>query len=280
MSTEAGVIAHYQSDGLESALLGVLRDAGVDMETLTAADLAPVDEFHVGGLEASEALVAEIQRLRPGAVIGSLLDIGCGVGGPARFFAERLGCQVTGIDLTPGFVAAAVGLTERVGLTEQLTFHVGSGLELPFDEASFDCATLLHVGMNIEDKGRLAAEAARVLRPGGLFAIYDLMRTGPGALTYPMPWSSKPDFSFPAPPEDYRQALQAAGLTLLHERDRRDFTLDFFARMRAKAEASGPDPSLAPVMGETFKEKMGNLRAAVTGGLLAPREMIAEKPGG
>ncbi len=94
-----------------------------------------------------------------------LLDIGCGIGGPARFFAERFGCRVTGIDLTADFVDAAKALTARVGLTERVAYRQASALTLPFADDSFDLATLLHVGMNIADKAALMTEVRRVLRP-------------------------------------------------------------------------------------------------------------------
>src|SRR3546814_3455016 len=115
----------------------------------------------------------------------SLLDIGCGLGGAARHFARACGCTVTGVDLTPEYVAVAEALTRMVGQADRVAFRAGSALDLPFEAASFDAATLLHVGMNIPDKDRLCAEAARVLKPGGVFGVYDGMRVGDGALTFP-----------------------------------------------------------------------------------------------
>ncbi|GAB5471457.1 MAG: class I SAM-dependent methyltransferase [Rhodospirillales bacterium] len=277
MTTESLVTAHYERPSLEAELLSILTDCGFDSATLTAADLASVDEFHIGGLEASEALAAQVEAHLDGQPVGELLDIGCGIGGPARFFAGRLDCRVTGIDLTPSFVATAKGLTARVGLAERVRFQEASALDLPFAEGRFALASLLHVGMNIADKTRMIAEAHRVLRSGGLFALYDVMRLSEAPLTYPLPWAATPEASFPAGPEVYRQAFAAAGFSLLAERERGAFALDFFQRQRAKATQDGPEPSLAVIMGETFLEKMGNLRSALAAGILAPVEMIARK---
>jgi len=275
MGVEDAVAAHYATSELEARLLAVLEAHGTAIGALTAADLAPVDEFHIGGRQASEDLLPHL----PVGPDGNLLDIGCGVGGPARFFAERLGCRVTGIDLTPDFVATAVSLTRRVGLQERIEFHGGNALDMPFAAESFDAATLLHVGMNIADKEGLVRETARVLKPGGTFVVYDVMQIGPGALTYPLPWASTSEESFPAVPERYRQALTAAGFTVVHERERRAMAVEFFRRMREKAEAGEGGPSLAPVMGETFKEKVANMVAAIGAGTIAPVEMVSVKAG-
>ncbi len=272
---EPAVAAHYARGDLEAAMLTALELAGVGLDGLTARDLAPVDEFHIGGLEASEALARHLPE-GPGC---RLLDIGCGVGGPARFFAERLDCEVVGIDLTPDFIAVAKSLTARVRLAERASFQVASALDLPFHDASFDAATLLHVGMNIDDKRALFAEAARVLRPGATFAVYDVMRVGPGGLTFPLPWSTLPETSFLAEPETYRAALLEAGFRIAFEQVRSTEAKDYFARQRARIEAGETGPSMAAVMGETFQTKIANMVGLVNGDVVAPMEMIAVRSG-
>ncbi len=272
---EGAVAAHYSRYNLEKALLAEMARAGYDAEKLTAGDLAPVDEFHIGGIEASEALARHLPE-GPGC---RLLDIGCGIGGPARFFAERLDCDVVGIDLTPDFISVAKALTARVGLSDQVSFSTASALDLPFNDAAFDCATLIHVGMNIADKHALFAEAARVLRPGAGFVVYDVMRLAPGELPFPLPWSSMPETSFVASPDDYRRALEGVGFEIKMEQARGQEGKDFFRRQRARAEASNPGPSLAPIMGETFQTKIANMYALVNEDVLAPVEMIAIRSG-
>ncbi len=268
---EGAVAAHYAQGDLESALLAEMAKAGFDPHELTAADLAPMDEFHIGGLEASKALARHLPE-GPGC---RLLDIGCGIGGPARFFAEALDCEVVGIDLTPDFIAVAEGLTRRVGLGDHVSFHVASALDLPFHDAAFDCATLLHVGMNIADKQALFAEAARVLQPGATFAVYDVMRLAPGDLNWPLPWSSVPETSFVGTQADYRQALEAAGFEIKVEVIRAPEAKEFFRRQRQRIEAGEGGPSLAPIMGETFQTKIANMVTLIGADVLAPVEMIA-----
>jgi SAM-dependent methyltransferase len=207
-----------------------------------------------------------------------VLDIGCGIGGPARFFASRHGCRVLGIDLTPDFVAAGTSLTRRVGLADRVELRVGSALDLPVEEGAFDVATLLHVGMNVPGKYVLCAAAYRALRPGGLFAVYDVMRVGEGELSFPVPWAATAATSFVEPPETYRRALAAAGFAITAERDRRDMALDHIRRRRARAAEGGPPP-LGPhlLMGPDASAKVANLAANIERGIVAPIEIIARR---
>ena len=150
---------------------------------------------------------------------------------------------------------------------------------MPFADSSFDGAYMLHVGMNIVDKEKLGFEVARVLRPGSLFGIYDVMQTGPGELAYPVPWATSPDLSAVAEPERYKEALQAAGFAVTAERNRRDFALAFFAELRAKTAAAGGPPPLGLhlLMGKSTPEKVQNMIDNISKGRIAPVELIARK---
>jgi ubiquinone/menaquinone biosynthesis C-methylase UbiE len=272
MELEADVARHYTHGSLEEAILGGLAASGKDTDRLSAADLSAVDEFHLGGRAATEAIMADL-RLSPNM---QLLDIGSGIGGPARTFAETCGCRVIGIDLTQEFVEVAQSLTRRCGLEDRVGFRQASGLALPFDDARFDAATMLHVGMNIEDKARVFAETRRVLKPGGRFCIYDVMRTGDGALSYPVPWASAASTSFVESAEAYRRLLREAGFTVEMEQSRIDLAVDMMRRMQAQVAAGGPPPlGLHLIMGPEMPKRFGNLRAALEAGIVAPIEMIA-----
>ncbi len=271
-TVERRVSEHYAHGALEQAILEGLARAGRDTSRLTADDLTPVDEFHIGG-RAATVEFAEQLGLRRGM---RLLDIGSGIGGPARYFAGSLGCHVTGIDLTEEYVRVATALTGRVGLAAQAEFRCASALALPFPLRSFDGAYMLHVGMNIADKATLIAEVKRVLKPGAVFGIYDVMRAGDGAIAYPVPWASQPETSFVDSPATYRRLLGAAGFAVGHERDRRQFGIEFFRKMQQRIAESGPPPlGLHMVMGAEFPVKVGNLVDALERGALAPTEMIS-----
>jgi SAM-dependent methyltransferase len=275
MPGDQDVSQHYTHGKLLNAIREGLAAAGKTPESVTVDDLAPVDEFHIGGRTASEDFLGQLGLARGAHV----LDVGCGLGGTARFVAQRYGCRVSGIDLTDEFVATGNALCGWVGLGDRVVLQCGSALALPFAAGTFDGAYMLHVGMNIDDKTRLCAEVARVLRPGGVFGVYDVMRTGPGALTYPVPWAMTEATSFVAAPGDYNAALNAAGFSVAAERVRRDFALDFFARLRAKTAAAGGPPPLGlhVLMGKTTPAKVENMVANIAAGRIAPVELIARK---
>lgn len=272
MATEQQVARHYGRSGIEQAFLDALRAVGKDPDRLSPADLSGADEFHLGG----PAATAELARdLGLGADM-HLLDIGCGVGGPARHVAAALGCRVTGIDLTAEYVEAGQALTRRCGLSDRVSLHQGSALAMPVPDGAFDAATLIHVGMNIADKAALFAEVRRVLRPGARFGVYDVMRAGEGDLPYPMPWAAVPETSFVETPETYRRLLGRAGFAIEAEHDRRDLALRLGREMRERAAARGPSP-LGPhlLMGPAAPQRVGNVMAALERGLITPVEIIA-----
>jgi SAM-dependent methyltransferase len=274
MSTDQEVTAHYHHGNLEEAFLTAVAAMGKDPMHLSPTDLMGADEFHIGGAQATSDLAAQLGL----TAAMHLLDLGSGLGGPARHLAAAHGCRITGIDLSTEYVDVATSLTRRMGLTNQVNFQAGSATALPFEEAAFDGATLLHVGMNIADKRTLCANVHRVLRPGGFFAIYDVMRTGPGDLNFPVPWSSAPETSFVEPPETYRAALTEAGFRIQAERSRAVFAREFFAALRARQTQSGASPlGLQIVMGTTTPQKIANMLGLIDRGVIAPTEMIARR---
>lgn len=270
-SIEEKVARHYARDDLEAAILSALAAAGKDPARLTADDLAPVDEFHTGGREATIELAARME-LRPEM---HLLDIGCGIGGASRFMAQTYGCRVTGLDLTEDFVRTAEALARRVGLQGRVSYWQGSALALPFAPATFDGAYMMHVGMNIEDKPALFRQARRVLRPGGVFAVYDVMCTGAGALSFPLPCADTAETAFLATPADYRRALESAGFEISEERDRYAYAVEFFGRVRASLAESGPPPlGTHLLMGSDAPQKLAAVVDNLDRRVIAPVELI------
>ncbi|MHA7176245.1 class I SAM-dependent methyltransferase [Arthrobacter sp. Sr24] len=260
MNTEETVAAHYGRSNVEDQLLGIIKAAGGNPESFAPADLQGADQLHIGGAAATTR-VANRAGINGGSRV---VDLGSGTGGVARHVAHDFGATVHGVDLTLGFVDAARSLTQRTGLSSQVEFSQGSILSLPFDAGSFDIALMIHVGMNIRDKDKVFAEAARVLRPGGIFAVYDIMLLGGDMEPYPLPWALTPDTSFVQPPLAYSDALAQAGF----EVDQEAKTLTEGIAFLEKALASG-----GPVGVEAGA--MANLLTAFKSGLLAPVEIYS-----
>ncbi len=272
MSIEQNVASYYTRGHLEESIFRALTQAGKDPANLTHDDLSALDEFHAGGREATRDLAAQMD-LRPGLRV---LDVGSGIGGPARYFAAEHGCKVTGIDLTEEFVLVARSLTHRTKLDSSAEFLQGSALALPFDKPTFDRAYTIHVCMNIADKPALFREVRRVLKQDGLFGIFDLMRTGEGPLRFPVPWALTEETSFVARVNEYRDALTAAGFHVFYERRRGAFALEFMQRAMARMAQGGPPAlGLHLLMGEPTKVMLGNVFSMIQDGILEPVELIA-----
>jgi SAM-dependent methyltransferase len=263
MSVDDLVSGHYGSDDLSAAILAAVADHGVDVDRLTASDLAPVDQLHAGGPGATMQVLERL-GLADGA---RLLDVGSGLGGPSRLAASTLPITVAGADLTPQFVETARILTQRVGLAERVSFELASGASMPFDDRTFDAAMMIHVGMNVADKRAVFADVHRVLRPEGTLVVFDQMRVGPGDLPYPLPWATDQRSSFAEPPSEYAGHPTAAGFTVETTED----------RTPAAEPAPGVPGALGPqvVFGEEFVRRIGNNMAATADGMLAAVLIVA-----
>jgi len=275
MSSTNGVAAHYSHGELLRVIDDGVRRLGKSPETVSIEDLGPVDEFHIGGRIATEAFMDQLDITADDHV----LDVGCGLGGASRFAAQRYGCRVTGIDLTGEYIETGTELTAWLGLDDLITLGSGDATATPYRDGSFDKSYLMHVGMNIADKQSLATELHRIMRPGGRLGIYDVMRVGEGPLRFPVPWATNPEESAASSPGTYRDSLEAAGFHVIAERDRSEFALDFFSQLQARARDAENSPlGLHILMGDSAREKVGNMIENVSLRRIAPVEIIAEKP--
>jgi ubiquinone/menaquinone biosynthesis C-methylase UbiE len=274
MSIEDTVTAHYTHGTLGDAILAAAKQGSADPTRLTLQDLAPVDEFHLGGIEATEHFVPQL-GIEPGT---KWLDVGSGIGGPARHIVDHGKCRVTGIDLVPEFCSVSRLLTEKVGLSGKVEFHQGSALAMPFADGSFDGAYTMHVAMNIEDKPALYREVHRVLKPEAIFGIYDILAGPvPDPLVFPVPWASSGKTSFLASIGEMVALLEHAGFDILVRTDRRAFAREFLERMRQRAAAGLPALGIHIVMGEGYKEKISNLRSNIEAGRCSPWEIVCRR---
>ncbi|MEZ0580534.1 class I SAM-dependent methyltransferase [Nocardioides sp. MH1] len=241
--------------GLVAAIGSALDASGADRSALRPADLAPVDEFHIRGRSATLEIV-EALAVDAGSQV---VDLGSGLGGPARTVAEVVGCTVTGVDLTPEFCEVATALSDWTGMSDLTRFHVGDATATHLPDAAADAALTIHVAMNIADKEALYAEAFRVVRPGGRFVVYDVLQGEGGEVRYPVPWAHDTSTSFLATPQEMRALLPAAGFEVVSETDSSDESLRWFQELRARSQQQGPPPvTFATFLGDSFAQMAAN----------------------
>jgi len=255
MASSNPVARHYGSGGIADRVLAAVREAKGADAPLTPENLAPFDHFHGRGIVATEELAA---HLKP-RLAEHILDIGSGIGGPARWFAAKFACHVTGVDLTPEFCAASGALNAMTGLTDRVTIIEGSALALPVPDATFDAAYSQNVIMNIADKQLFYREAFRALRPGGRLALSNLCAGPAGEPYFPVPWATTRDTSFLATPEEMRADLLAAGFEIASFRDITEAMRETQRRTRERLER-GDMPRIAVdiIMGEHAREMQLN----------------------
>jgi SAM-dependent methyltransferase len=264
------VRAHYNATGLTNRIKAALSAAALDGQVPTVAQLAPLDQFHTRGILATAELAAEA-GLQPAARV---LDLGCGIGGPARYLADNVGCTVTGVDLSAEFIDAARDLTTRCGMADRVTFEVGDACHLPFDAGAFDAVFLQHVAMNIEDRAGLYAGVRRVLAAGGRFATYDIVRRD-GEVFYPVPWARGGETSFLLTAAATRTALEAAGFEIDLFRDDTETALAWFTSGAAAPKPGGL--TLGVVMGSDFPAIAANLARNIREGRLGVLSAVATR---
>jgi SAM-dependent methyltransferase len=259
METRGAVARHYAGgDDLEQRIVEQLRGAGLlEGQSVSPRDLAALDQFHVGGLDASDAL-ARLCSLSSGMHV---LDVGSGLGGPSRFLAATYGCRVTGIDVTESYCRVASLLAERTGLEHLVDYRHGDALHLPFADQTFDAAWTQHASMNIAEKADFYAEIARVVKVGGRFAVHDVVQSTGGPILFPVPWARSAALSHLLTPVETREAIVRSGFSLLVWNDVSEAAADWVSKLAAKRDPPDvPRLGLHLLLGQEFPQMAANLR--------------------
>lgn len=265
---------HYHQEHLFETIIAAFEKSGIPPTGITRQLLAPADEFHVRGREVTTELAAR-SGLKEGM---RLLDVGCGIGGPARFLAGEYNCHATGIDLTEEYIRTATLLSALTKQEKQTTFITADALHMPFADGVFDMAWTQHVQMNISDKENLYKEIYRVIKPGGRFIYYDILSTNGETIHFPVPWAGDPSLSFLITKEELHSHLTNAGFEIVETTDQTLAGIQFLEKLRERIQQQGlPPVSLRLVVEEAFEEKFRNLYSNFKEGKLRLESGICAK---
>ncbi|MEW6444240.1 MAG: methyltransferase domain-containing protein [bacterium] len=280
MPSRSPIERHYnaQGAGLVERVLGALRDAGKDPESLTLDDLAPMDEFHIRGRHATRELAA----MAGISAADRVLDVGCGIGGPSRYLAGTFGCGVTGMDLVEEYCRVAEVLARGTGLKESVEYRQGDALAMPFTDGAFDVAWTQHSTMNIQDKTGLYREIRRVLKQGGRLAMYEVVQGAGGELRYPVPWARDPSISFLMTAAEVRETLEQAGFRVCEWQDGTATALEWFRATVARRSAGGDAPKLGlhAVLGPEIRQMGMNMALNLEEGRIGVAQAVLLRPEG
>jgi ubiquinone/menaquinone biosynthesis C-methylase UbiE len=247
---------HYTQGNLFEQIITEIERTGVSRNSITLKDLAPFDQFHIGGIEVSRQL-AKAAGLENN---WKVLDVGCGIGGPCRMMAAEFDCMVTGIDLTTEYISTAIKLNDLPGLQMHCNFIRANALELPFENNSFDTVWTQHAQMNIPGKEKFYSEISRVLKKSGVFIYHDIFSIDKKNIYYPVPWADDASQSFLFTLTELRKILEQNHLLLKKNQDYSSQGISFFKSLLEKIGQPGKNqPGLAVIMGSSFPDKIRNM---------------------
>ena len=249
--------------GIEQALVA----AGKDLGHLRPADLALLEDFHTMGRIAT----AQLADLAGVTGDDEVLDAGSGIGGTARYVAERYGCHVVAVDLTEEYCATARWLNQLAGLDDRICVRQADVTDLPFEDATFTVMFSQHVQMNVADKALLYAEARRVLAHGGRLAMWDIVAGEDGEPDFPLPWADRPEYSQLTTSDRLRTAIETSGFEIEQWNDLTDQS----AAMMQTLLTLPPSPIGLQAFVPGFQTKASNLTAALADGRLRAVQGVA-----
>ena len=246
--TDIQIETQYSTGASRQAIEQALVAAGKDLGHLQPADLALLEDFHTMGRIATTQL-ADLAEITPG---DEVLDAGSGIGGTARYVAERSRCHVVAVDLTEEYCQTARWLNRLAGLDDRISVRQADVTDLPFEDATFTLIFSQHVQMNVAGKALLYAEARRVLAAGGRLALWDIVAGEDGEPDFPMPWADRPEYSYLTTPDDSarpskpRVSRSSSGTTSPTRRPRRCRPCSRCLPARSDCMPSSPTSSRKP----------------------------------
>jgi len=274
MTNEVEISENYYQTDLLKKIKVHFSKMNINQSKLTAKDLSLFDQMHFGGISAVK-LISQALKLKKNHTV---LDLGCGLGGPARLISETNNCKVDGVDLMPDYVNDGNKLSEMVGLGDMVSLINGDVLKLPHETETFEASYMVHVGMNISNKLSLMKNVYRVLKNKGVFVIFDQIKLNNNQIKLPLPWASKQSQSSIGSIEDYKSCLKKAGFSILKFEIMNELALEWIQKSIINLKKNGKKGlAFNSLMGKSFQEKYFNLIDEIKKGNLSPALIVSMK---
>ena len=251
-----------------------LEKSNLNKKSLNIEDLQPIDQYHARGIEATKELADKLNIKKDDAII----DVGCGLGGPARYFAKRFNCKVMGIDITPTFIEVGNDFNLRTNMTKQVTLKISDGNTLPFDKEKFNGAICQHVTMNIKNRNLFFSEIYRVLKRNSFFALSEHGLGPKGNPLLPLPWADKQDMSFLKTPESTTKILKMVGfknITLVETGEK--YMKGYEKSLKTNENSKVPALGMHVIGGESMFERQKNSMLSIKEKRTLPFEILCIK---
>jgi ubiquinone/menaquinone biosynthesis C-methylase UbiE len=250
------VVNQYCAHNLFDSIKNALLEMNKNINELTMQDLSPVDFFHIRGIHSTKELADKCKI----SANMKVLDVGCGIGGTARFLASGYGCFVAGIDIIDEYTKTAAKLSGILKLNDKTEFRTGTAGQLPFEDEMFDVVWTEHVQMNVKDKNKFYSDAYRVLKSGGKFVFHDVFKGNSDEIYYPVPWADDQSVSFLMKVSEVEQLMKSFNYRILSWEDKTEVSAEAFKKSSEKIKQDGLPPlSLRLLMGENTIKKIENM---------------------
>jgi ubiquinone/menaquinone biosynthesis C-methylase UbiE len=274
MGNKKDIEAFWTRGDIHSRIHLAMTKANLIDKKLEIEELFSIDQYHARGIAAT----FDLAKRMPIKKNQSILDIGCGLGGPARYYAKEFQCIITGIDITPSFIEIGNEFNKITSMSNKVKLKIGDGEILDFKNEIFDGAYSLHVTMNISDRKKFFSEAFRVLKKGSFFAFTEHGLGAEGNPIFPLPWADTEEMSYLMPLEQTILLLKEIGFSNIEIIETGEKYISGYEKLtKSSSEKNKPILGIHVIGGESMQARSVNSMKSIRENRTLPFEIVCKK---